>query len=158
MSGRQGGAGGGPGALRRGVVGIAVEAAEASAGVGGGSRMLVVRRSRHVEAPGAICFPGGHIEAGETEEDALRREFREELQLAVRPRRRLWESVAPWGVVLAWWQVEIEPGARPQPNPAEVEHFAWHGIEELLEMPDLLESNREFLKRLHSGEVDLMTL
>lgn len=33
--------------------------------------------------PGALALPGGHMEAGESPEDALRRELREELTLAM---------------------------------------------------------------------------
>ncbi len=59
---------------RRGVVGVAVREGQ----------LLVIRRSQTVEAPGAYCFPGGAIDPGETEQDALRREFQEELALTVR--------------------------------------------------------------------------
>ena len=50
-------------------------------------RFLVIRRSANVVAPGAFCFPGGGIEAGETEERALVREFREELGATIVPVR-----------------------------------------------------------------------
>jgi len=43
-----------------------------------GERFLVICRSQQVRAPGMYCFPGGGIEPGETEEQALRRELLEE--------------------------------------------------------------------------------
>ncbi len=47
---------------RRGVVAVVMR----------GDRFLTIRRSAEVLAPGKYCFPGGGIEAGETEVAALR--------------------------------------------------------------------------------------
>ncbi len=118
-----------------------------------GDRFLVIRRSQQVVAPGAYCFPGGAIEAGESEADALVRELREELRIDVVPVRRVWQSVTPWHVKLYWWLAHLAPNAVPQPSPAEVESFHWQTIEEMLALPELLESNRLFLAALGRGEV-----
>ncbi len=118
-------------------------------------RMLVIRRARGVVAPLVYCFPGGGIEDGESEEEALIREFREEVGLTLRPRRRLWECVTAWNVPLAWWLGEIDPGATPVGNPAEVESIHWLTLEEMAGLPDLLSSNREFLDRVDRGEIVL---
>lgn len=123
---------------RRGVVGVVVRE----------GRMLVIRRSRSVVAPLVYCFPGGGIDGDESEEEALVREFREEIDVAVRPVRRLWQCVTAWKVDLAWWLAELEPGARPTANPNEVESIHWFTAEEMAALPDLLESNREFLELL----------
>lgn len=45
------------------------------------------RRLAKTVAPGAIAIPGGHVEAGEAPEDALRREVREELGVVPRDPR-----------------------------------------------------------------------
>ncbi len=121
---------------RRGVVGIAVR----------NGRMLVIRRSRTVVAPLVYCFPGGGIEAGESEEQALVREFCEEIGVTVRPVRRLWKCITAWKVELGWWLVEMPPDATPIANPAEVESIHWYTPEEMSQLPALLESNREFLE------------
>lgn len=120
-----------------------------------GGRLLVIRRSQWVVAPGAFCFPGGGIQPDESDEEALVRELREELGVAVQPQRRLWTSISPRRVELAWWLARLDPDAEPVPNPAEVESVHWVTPEELARMPDLLETNRQFLQALASGEIEL---
>ena len=119
-------------------------------------RLLVIRRSQRVVAPGAFCFPGGGIEPDESEQEALVRELREELGVAVRPQRRLWRSITPWRVQLAWWLADLDPEAQPVPNPAEVESVHWYTPEELARLPGLLETNRQFLQALDCGAIDLV--
>jgi len=119
-------------------------------------RLLVIRRSRFVVAPRTFCFPGGAIEGDESEQEALVREIREELGVTILAERRVWQSVTPWHVDLAWWRGRLEPHARLAANPAEVESVHWYTPEELAELPDLLPSNRHFLEALASGEIDLV--
>lgn len=125
--------------LVRGVVAVILRA----------DRFLVIRRSQFVRAPGRFCFPGGGIDPGEQETTALVRELREELNVEVQPLRRLWNSVTPWGVSLAWWHAELSDAVLPEPNPQEVESVHWLRAEEILELPELLESNRDFFA-IHS--------
>ena len=112
---------------RRGVVGVVVR----------DGRMLVIRRSRSVVAPLVYCFPGGGIESGESEEESLVREFREEIGVAIRPVRRLWQCVTAWKVELAWWLVEMAPDAMPVANPSEVESIHWFTPEEMARLAGL---------------------
>jgi len=118
-------------------------------------KLLVIRRSKLVVAPRKFCFPGGAIEALETEEEALVREIREELNVAITPRRRLWQSVTRWNVQLAWWLGQLPAEVEPVPNPAEVESIHWYTPAEMAALPGLLESNRAFLKAVATGEIDL---
>jgi 8-oxo-dGTP pyrophosphatase MutT (NUDIX family) len=116
-----------------------------------GERFLVIRRSQLVRAPGMYCFPGGGIEPGETEEQALCRELVEELAVCGRPLRRLWESVTPWQVHLAWWLAEIAAADSIVPQPAEVQSHHWLTAAEIRSLPQLLASNVEFLDAWERG-------
>jgi 8-oxo-dGTP diphosphatase len=118
-------------------------------------RLLVIRRSQHVIAPGLFCFPGGGIEPGESEQQAVVRELQEELGCAVTPRRRLWESVSSWRVHLAWWLSEFDERLPLTPNPLEVESIHWFTLGELRALPGQLESNYRFLEAIARGEVRL---
>jgi len=130
---------------RRGVVAVIMR----------GEQFLVIRRSQHVRAPGMHCFPGGTIEPGEAEDEAVRRELMEELALVAAPQRLLWRSITPWGVELAWWLTEIDDAALPAANPLEVEAFQWLSATDIRELPQVLPSNLEFFEAWQSGQFGL---
>jgi len=131
--------------MRRGVTAVIVEQ----------GRLLAIRRSQLVSAPGTICFPGGGIEENESEPAALVRELQEELGAAIRPIRRVWQSVTPWNVHLSWWRAERCDVVELQPHLPEVAEYFWLTPDEMAAHPDLLYSNREFLQNVAAGEIDL---
>ena len=131
---------------RRGAIGVIVR---------GDGRLLVIERSQTVRAPGRYCFPGGGIEDGETEEQAVERELLEELNIRVSPIRRLWESETRSGVLLHWWLVHPIGELLPTPNPDEVARCFWMLPAEITKQRATLQSNREFLAALIEGEFTL---
>jgi len=117
---------------------------------------LAIRRGRTVRAGGRVCFPGGHVEAGEEEHEAVVRECREELAARVVARKCVWRSVTSWGTALAWWTVSLAADADLMPDPIEVDEIFWRSAEQLLSEPDLLEGNREFLEAVLRGDLPVM--
>jgi 8-oxo-dGTP diphosphatase len=121
--------------VKRSVAGIAVR----------NDRILVAKR---VEGgPIGLCweFPGGKVEEGETDENALKREFNEELGIDVIPLRIIGTSnflSASGSRELAAWLVEI-----PQESILVLrEHsdIAWLRLDELAAI-DLADSDRNLL-------------
>ena len=118
-------------------------------------RLLVIRRSQSVVAPGAYCFPGGGVHGEESESAAVVREMREELNVAATPRHCLWRSVTPWHVELAWWLAELPMDCVLVPNKDEVEDVHWLTPAEIRSLADLLESNHHFLDAWQRAEFAL---
>ena len=136
--------------MPRGVVAIASR----------GGRYLAIRRGPTVAAGGRICFPGGHVEPGEEEHDAVVRECREEVGAVVAATARVWSSVTSWGTALSWWTVRfVDEGCLDDgglvPHPVEVAEILWLSADEMLALPDLLPGNREFLVAVREGSIRL---
>jgi 8-oxo-dGTP pyrophosphatase MutT (NUDIX family) len=115
---------------------------------------LVIRRSHYVRAPRKFCFPGGGVEHGETQIDAIHREMQEELNALVQPIRSIWQSQTSTGIDLYWWKVELL-SEKLRPNPAEVEAAYWMTLDHILSEHKLLDTNREFLLSVRRGEIEL---
>lgn len=108
-------------------------------------RVLAARRGYPPALAGRWELPGGKVDPGEGEEDALIRECREELDVEVRPVRRL---DGQWRVsracVLRVWVAAIAGGV---PRAREHTRLRWLGAGELDDVP-WLQADLPLLPRL----------
>ena len=118
-------------------------------------KLLTIKRSALVKAPGMIGFAGGGVEPGEQPVDAIVREMREELNVAVDPLAHIWTGKTPSGIPLRFFHVAIQAGQILCPEPAEVESFAWYRPTELRQVPNLLSSAIDFLDHWEAGKIRL---
>ena len=84
--------------------------------IGRGESILVTRRKSDAERGGLWEFPGGKVEAGETEPAALEREIREELGCGVEVGRFIARHVHRYPdleVELAFYACALPAGAEP---------------------------------------------
>ena len=123
--------------MRRGVIGILTC----------GPTYLVIRRAANVAMAGYWCFPGGHVERGETPRQAIVRELAEELGLEVACTERVGSVRVGRRYILAIWRVRHVRGEL-QVNRSEVAEARWLRASELRAIRPGLESNERVLRML----------
>jgi mutator protein MutT len=111
-------------------------------------RWLCIRRSATVAAPLKVCFPGGAIEVGESQELAVVREMREELGIVVKPNRCVWRWDSPTTELTLWGWIAEWDGAELKPDANEVAEVLWLKAEEITEHRDAMPTNRSFVEAL----------
>ncbi|MFJ8748366.1 (deoxy)nucleoside triphosphate pyrophosphohydrolase [Streptomyces sp. NPDC102441] len=118
-----------------------------------GGRLLAARRSAPPELAGRWELPGGKLEPGESGEQALVRELREELGVAAEPLERIpGEWPLKPGHVLRVWTVRLLSG---EPSPLEDhDELRWLAPEET-DTVDWLDQDRpavaEVVRRLREA-------
>ena len=117
-------------------------------------RLLGARRTRPTELAGRWELPGGKVEPGETEEEALVRELREELGIEVRVGPQIApETDAGPGRVLRVYRAELIDGAPapvgPEPTHDEIRWFALDDAADIDEV-DWLEADEPLVRGLLS--------
>jgi 8-oxo-dGTP diphosphatase len=112
--------------------------------------LLLTRRPDGAPLEGAWELPGGKVEEGETPEEALRREWREELGVEVELAEPwVFASGAPNGrhVTLLVYLVRA---LRREPSPLGVAEIRWTTPEEAARLP-LLPADRPVVEKLARG-------
>ena len=120
-------------------------------------RLLLTRRPEGGAHAGLWELPGGKVEPGETPEEALGREWKEELGVDV-----VVADLEPWAfasgaphgrhVTLLLFRV---PSMRGEPEPVGVAEVRWTSPDEALALP-LLPADRGLVERLVMGARDLL--
>lgn len=119
-------------------------------------RLLAARRSAPAALAGRWELPGGKVELGETPQQALVREFKEELGIVIEPLERVagaWPLQA--GLILHVWQAKL---LRGEPYPLQDhDKILWLAVEEALDI-EWLEPDRpavaEVIKRLSGRKMN----
>ncbi len=113
-----------------------------------GNKYLMIKRAMGVIKGGTWCFPGGHLEAGETSAQAVTREFAEELGVTVRPLLQMGSiNVPDTNHRLAIWRVEHIDGEY-KPDPREIADLRWVDAEGIRTICPTLPSNYDVLLML----------
>jgi 8-oxo-dGTP diphosphatase len=110
-------------------------------------RVLIAQRPAGKALAGRWEFPGGKVDAGESEQCALRRELREELGievLAARPFMRLAHAYEDRDVELSLWIVERFAG---EPRSLDAQRLKWVSPAALA-AEDILEADQPFITAL----------
>jgi len=114
-------------------------------------RLLACQRHENAAFPLKWEFPGGKVEAGESDVEALRRELLEELGIAVQDAKQVFhhEHVYPEGpeVSLRFFRVLSHAGAKQN---LVFQRIAWVDLAELDQL-DFLEGDRPLIQRLVTG-------
>jgi 8-oxo-dGTP diphosphatase len=110
-------------------------------------QVLIAQRPPAKPLAGRWEFPGGKVDAGESERQALARELREELGievLAARPFMRLTHAYAERDVELSLWIVERFSG---EPRSLDAQALKWVAPARLA-AEDILEADEPFIEAL----------
>lgn len=120
-----------------------------------GDRVLLAQRPEGKAQAGLWEFPGGKIEPGETPEEALARECREELALEIENPsvlRSVLHRYPERTIRLILLACSVRPGSVPVPQ--EHQRVAWVAPERLPAM-DLCPADRELLPALGAASIAL---
>ncbi|WP_299582710.1 8-oxo-dGTP diphosphatase MutT [uncultured Microbulbifer sp.] len=117
----------------------------------GDGKILIARRPKHLHMGGLWEFPGGKVEAGETVQQALSRELREEVAIEVQELQPLVEIRHEYpekSVLLDTWLVTAFSG---EPEGCEGQETAWATVQGLenYQFPD---ANQAIIKAIQTVE------
>ncbi len=111
-------------------------------------RVLVIRRGPIARGPDYWGPLTGTIESGESQQEALVREVKEEVGLKVTPLTKVWECESDDGeFLLHWWTADVKSGEL-ELEPGEVSDARWVRTDEFLRLEPTFAGDREFFERV----------
>jgi len=113
-----------------------------------GNRVLVVQRGPDTILPGYWAPLSGRVEPGESQEEAVVREVREEVGLEATPLAKVWECTTEDGdFLLHWWTADAGPGEVAL-DPREVSEARWVKPERFAGLEPTFAADRDFFERV----------
>lgn len=122
----------------------------------GEQRVLVARRAAHLHQGGLWEFPGGKVEAGETVQQALARELREELAIEVVSSTPLLHIHHAYPDKQVWLDVHEVHVFRGEPRGLQQQPLAWVSVAELVQR-EFPQANRPIITALRMPRCMLVT-
>ena len=120
-----------------------------------GQRVLVQQRPKHKPRGLLWEFPGGKVEPGETDAEALQRECEEELAVKVEVAGELWRTLHDYAdLVVELILFEAKMPDNIQPEPLDAHRLAWVEVEGLGAL-DFCEADRDLVTGLVTGAIPL---
>lgn len=116
------------------------------------TRFLVQQRLPNASRANLWEFPGGKIEAGETEQKALVRECQEELDVTLSVGRKLWSTVHEYPDLIVELELFAADIATGQPKPLGAQALKFASPVEMKALP-FCEADLPLLDALVTGEV-----
>jgi len=95
-----------------------------------GKNVLLTRRKKDDEAGGLWEFPGGGVEKGETPDECIVRELKEELDVKARP-VALFDAVVSGELIILFYLMEFSG----TPKAIECDELRWVPAEEVTQYP-----------------------
>ncbi|MBV1878132.1 MAG: NUDIX hydrolase [Pseudomonadales bacterium] len=111
-------------------------------------RWLMIRRSAKVAAPLKISFPGGGMEAGETQAQTAVREMHEEVGAEITPVVRVWQHIDTVKKLTLWGWLGSLQSTQLTACPEEVAEILWMHAREIDQAADVMPRTVEFLQSL----------
>ncbi len=117
-------------------------------------RFLLIRRAKNDSAQDYWCPVTGAVEPGESQEQAVIREAKEEVGIDVKPIKKVWECPTEnEAYILHWWYVKLI-NEEIKPNPLEVQDYCWVNYKEMEHLDKTFSADLRFFREFGSDLPD----
>ena len=111
-------------------------------------KFLLIKRAKKGIAEDYWCPITGAVERGETQEQAVIREAREEMGMVVEPIHKVWECFTDdRQYLLHWWWVKLVNN-EIKIKPEEVKDYQWINVKEMQKIGKMFKADLNFFKEI----------
>lgn len=113
-----------------------------------GDKYLLIQRAKPGHAEDYWCPVTGAVEDGETQEQAVAREAKEEMGIEVEPVRKVWECLTDdKEYLLHWWHAKLVRDEITA-SPAEVKEYGWFSNPQMDNLARMFDADRVFFEQV----------